>query len=281
MLFECPFYKHDPVRYEKCRGIRLSRVSDVPGHIMRQHLLVEVRLQPGPEADEADENNVENVSYCNKAKDIVFYCPRCRMEFFGPGADARRDSHLEHGLCRTANIAQTGVLLPGEYKALKPLLGSDDCAKWNRIWAQLFPLSVEILPTSPYVETLVPRPQATLELRRVLGSYKAGLPLANEDMDYLVTSALDRIYTQFDGSSIGAPDPVSLPTETDSPFSAGVNHFPETKNGFYPQVFDALWTTANEVTDLAHSNVAFNLTSGTSICMPSQDDLDVFGPTVY
>ncbi|KAF4994847.1 hypothetical protein FGRMN_5536 [Fusarium graminum] len=98
VLFECHFYKHDPARYEKCRGIRLSRVSDVPGHIMRQHLLAEVRLQPGAEADVANEDDVGNVTYCNKPKDIVFYCPRCRIEFFGPEADFRRDNHLEYGL---------------------------------------------------------------------------------------------------------------------------------------------------------------------------------------
>jgi hypothetical protein len=89
-------------------------------------------------------------------QDIVDYCPRCRIEFHGFGAEGRLRDHLtQGGRCQEANIEQTGVWLPSEFEELKRELrsASDEVAKWFIIWQKCFLHTAS--PSSPYVETTV------------------------------------------------------------------------------------------------------------------------------
>ncbi|KAF5568758.1 ankyrin 3 [Fusarium napiforme] len=143
--FECPFCKLDPHRYAECRGYRLSRLSDVMQHISRQHRILEVTLGSNETIQE---------------EDIILYCTRCRYLFHGMGASNRRDIHMNLEMeCRPANIEQTGVMLYGEFEALKTKLRSyprhDETFRWNIIWNWCFP--GKPCPPSPYVEIIVPR----------------------------------------------------------------------------------------------------------------------------
>ncbi|KAF4991829.1 hypothetical protein FDECE_13900 [Fusarium decemcellulare] len=143
--FECPFYKYNPVRYQDCRGLCMPRLSDVTQHIDRRHVL----------------------------KDAV-YCPRCRLEFFGAGAEARRDAHLQPRTCPVVNIRDSGVILPREYEEIKNALhsGLSRDEKWNKIYEMCI---ARPLPLSPYVETeTTRRGRAESTLPRVLAAQVDG-----------------------------------------------------------------------------------------------------------
>ncbi|KAF5562984.1 hypothetical protein FPHYL_5409 [Fusarium phyllophilum] len=136
-IFACPFYKHHPARYDTCKGHRIKSISYVIQHIGRRHVLEEVRMDVQETAHSTD----DNPSHPKRVKEsdkIVFYCPKCRNEFHGRGADVRYERHTR---CQTKNIAQTGVLIPAEFKKLKDdviaMAGNDQ--KWKKIWSTLYP----------------------------------------------------------------------------------------------------------------------------------------------
>ncbi|KAH7254226.1 uncharacterized protein BKA55DRAFT_356252 [Fusarium redolens] len=135
--FVCPFYKNHPARYCKCKGLRITAISYVTQHIRRCHVLKQVTMDVQETAQSMDGNS----TYLEKTKDpdkIVFYCPTCRDEFRGRGADVRWDRHTG---CRKQSIAQTGVLLPVEFEKLKEEVTatSGNYRKWEKIWTTLFP----------------------------------------------------------------------------------------------------------------------------------------------
>lgn len=139
--FECPFHKHYPDWYYMCKGKCMPRISDVTNHLKRRHLL-KVAMDLGTDT---------------QPQDIVDYCPRCRIEFRGFGAEGRLRDHLtQGGRCQEANIGQTGVMLPSEFEKLKGELrsASNEVAEWFIIWRKCFLKTAA--PSSPYVETTVP-----------------------------------------------------------------------------------------------------------------------------
>ncbi|KAF5704620.1 hypothetical protein FMUND_12426 [Fusarium mundagurra] len=172
--FECPFSKHDPHRYEECRGHRLTRVSDVTQHIKRRHLLVEVNI-------DSDRNVRE--------EDIVLYCPECRDLFRGRDASRKLRVHsTDKPRCQRANIKQTGVTLPREFEALLLTLrsnkGKSEEDRWYIIWDFCFP--EERRPGSPYVEISVPRQQMESILCDAFRSIRGA--------QSIITRAMDKIY---------------------------------------------------------------------------------------
>ncbi|KAG8355746.1 hypothetical protein FVEN_g6436 [Fusarium venenatum] len=194
-MWECPLHKRDPDRYPICKSIRMHRgVSDVTTHLQRKHLVKEVKIGPG--------SNVQ-------PRDVALYCPWCRDQFYGPGADGRLCIHLE--TCRSINpqatIEQTGVFLPSEFEELREDLrsGSDDVEKWNMIWKKCFPGAG--LPASPYrdVGALVPRSQAELSFQSAFDSSSiASAFLTKDDIESIINQALNEIYP---GSSSAAAEP--------------------------------------------------------------------------
>ncbi|KAL2672192.1 hypothetical protein Neosp_012893 [[Neocosmospora] mangrovei] len=126
-LFDCPFHKHDPARYQGCKGY--LRFCDLKQHIERQHVLREDR----------------------------YHCSRCRIEFVPvDDPEARYKRHMRaHGPCLEATIEETGVILPGEYKTWKESFLSSNSndqpvTKWQKIWIDIF----HCVPPCPYVEDL-------------------------------------------------------------------------------------------------------------------------------
>ncbi|KAF4954451.1 hypothetical protein FGADI_5230 [Fusarium gaditjirri] len=137
--FICPFYKAQPDRYCLCKGLRITSISYVIQHIGRGHVLNHVTLDEQETGQSTDDNPTLPGTTRDPDK-IVFYCGRCRFEFHGLGADERWDSHSKTG-CKEQSIAETGVLLPGEFKKLKGAVAavSGDHEKWEKIWTTCFP----------------------------------------------------------------------------------------------------------------------------------------------
>ncbi|KAF5664558.1 hypothetical protein FDENT_12811 [Fusarium denticulatum] len=137
--FECPFYKAQPDRYSGCKGHRHTSISYVNQHIGRCHVLNHVTLAEQETGQFADDNPTLPRTTTDPDK-IVYYCSRCRIEFHGLGADERWDSH-RIARCEAQSIAQTGVLLPAEFKKLKSAVAavSGDDEKWEKIWITCFP----------------------------------------------------------------------------------------------------------------------------------------------
>ncbi|KAH7486519.1 hypothetical protein FOMA001_g5609 [Fusarium oxysporum f. sp. matthiolae] len=135
--FACPFYKYHPARYCNCKGLRITSISYVTQHIGRRHVLKQCTMDVQQTAQSTDDNS----TYLERTTDpdkIVFYCPTCRDEFHGRGADVRWERHTG---CQAKSIAQTGVLLPAEFEKLKEDVtatsGNDN--KWGKIWRTLYP----------------------------------------------------------------------------------------------------------------------------------------------
>ncbi|KAF5983158.1 hypothetical protein FBULB1_3947 [Fusarium bulbicola] len=135
--FPCPFHKYDAARYCKCKGHHITSISYVIQHIGRRHLLKEVRMDVQETAHSTDDDTTQAERTTDPAK-IVFYCPRCRNEFHGRKADVRNERHTG---CEPKSIAQTGVLIPAEFRKLKEdvTATSGDDQKWKKIWTTLYP----------------------------------------------------------------------------------------------------------------------------------------------
>ncbi|KAJ4245299.1 hypothetical protein NW762_014170 [Fusarium torreyae] len=135
--FKCPFYKYHPALYRNCERLRMASISYVTQHILRRHVLKQCTM----DVQETSQSTDGNPIYLPRTTDpdkIVFYCPKCRDEFRGPGADVRSE---RHPACEAKSTAQTGVLLPAEFERLKKEVtatsGNDN--KWEKIWTTLFP----------------------------------------------------------------------------------------------------------------------------------------------
>ncbi|KAH7255979.1 hypothetical protein BKA59DRAFT_541189 [Fusarium tricinctum] len=197
LSFECPFCKLDPYRYAECKGYQLTRLSDVMQHISRQHRILEVTLGSGETVRE---------------RDIVLYCTRCRDLFYGMGASRNRDIHMNQEIeCQPANIEQTGVMLDGEFEALKSRLRSyprrDETFRWNIIWKWCFPRKP--YPPSPYVEIIVPRAQVQGIIQDELESIPT---LSQEEVQLRARQLANRIYSTA-SKPRGGP---SVPLQTQS-----------------------------------------------------------------
>ncbi|KAF5631718.1 ankyrin protein [Fusarium sp. NRRL 52700] len=133
----CPFHKYHPARYCNCKGLRITSISYVIQHFDRRHVLKEVRMDVQETAHSTDDNPIHAERTTDPDK-IVFYCPTCRDEFHGRGADIRYERHTG---CQTRSIAQTGVLIPAEFKKLKDdvTATSGNDKKWEKIWTTLYP----------------------------------------------------------------------------------------------------------------------------------------------
>ncbi|WKT41923.1 hypothetical protein QSH57_006729 [Fusarium oxysporum f. sp. vasinfectum] len=137
--FVCPFYKAQPDRYCLCKGLRITSISYLTQHIRRGHVLNHVTL----DVRETNQSTDDNPTLPETTRDpdkIVFYCSRCRIEFHGLGAEERWGGHTNTG-CDKQTIAETGVLLPGEFKKLKDAVAtvSGDHEKLEKIWTTCFP----------------------------------------------------------------------------------------------------------------------------------------------
>ncbi|KAM6506196.1 hypothetical protein FSOLCH5_014381 [Fusarium solani] len=124
-LFDCPFHKFDPVRYQGCKGY--LRFCDLKQHIERQHVLREDK----------------------------YHCPSCRIEFVhGDDPKASYERHMRaQRRCLKATIEETGVILPEEYNTWKQTFlssNNDPVTKWQKIWRKIFHCE----PPWPYVEDL-------------------------------------------------------------------------------------------------------------------------------
>lgn len=210
--FACPFHKFDPVRYDCCSSVRLKRPSDVSQHIMRCHLLRDVKLKTAnaEHADNAEPaDNVELVGNAKVEQDIALYCPKCRMEFFGTTAKANLRQHLPCQTPQPATIEQTGMLLPAELAQLNTARNkaSGDIDKWNAMWKVCLPNKP--VPKSPYfalpgqeavVETLAPRSQGGEIIRRALHESPSHFLFTDDDIDAIVNQALNGLYPGSSGA---------------------------------------------------------------------------------
>ncbi|KAF5681682.1 hypothetical protein FCIRC_5407 [Fusarium circinatum] len=135
--FACPFHKYHPARYCKCKGLHITSISYVIQHIGRRHVLREVRMDV-QETTHSTDDNPTNPERTTDPDKIVVYCPTCRNEFYGRGADIRYERHTA---CETKSIAQTGVLIPAEFKKLKDdvTATSGNDKKLDKIWITLYP----------------------------------------------------------------------------------------------------------------------------------------------
>lgn len=180
LSFECPFCKLDPYRYAECKGYQLTRLSDVMQHLSRQHRILEVTL-----------GSCETV----RERDIGLYCTRCRDLFYGMGASRNRDIHMNQEIeCQPANIEQTGVMLDGEFEALKSRLRSYprrvEKFRWDIIWKWCFP--GKPCPPSPYVEIIVPR----AEVQGIIQDELKSIPtLSQEEVQSRARQLANRIFS--------------------------------------------------------------------------------------
>ncbi|KAJ4012030.1 hypothetical protein NW752_004424 [Fusarium irregulare] len=239
-FFACPFHKFDPVRYDGCRSVRLTRPSDVSQHIGRRHLLRDFKQKTAnaKHADTAEPtDNVELVGNAEAEEEVALYCSNCRMEFFGTTAEANLRQHLP---CQTSQTSeQTGMLLPVEFKRLNGARNkaAGDIAKWEAMWKVCLPDKPP--PKSPYfalpgqeavvetatvlpeveVETLAPRSQAGEIIRRALQHCLWHLFINEDQIDATVNHALNGLYP---GSSGAEPQ-----TSTDTRLEVPQRQMPE------------------------------------------------------
>ncbi|KAF5588396.1 ankyrin protein [Fusarium pseudocircinatum] len=225
-ILACPFHKYHPARYCKCKGLRITSVSYVIQHIGRGHVLKEVRMDVEEAAQSKDDSPTRPEKTTNPDK-IVYYCPTCRYEFHGRGADIRCERHTDKG-CKTKSIADTGVLLPAEFRKLKEdVTAASGNDKWEKIWKTLYPG----IPTpTPYNET--------------------------EPVAPLTVDAQPQTDIQHDPLPGGVNEPYHpAPPEH---FDQQVPNFPQKprndlSNDPFDGMFNASWGTANEFGDVSHA----------------------------
>jgi hypothetical protein len=128
------------------------------------------------------------------------------------GASRNRDIHMNQEIeCQPANIEQTGVMLDGEFEALKSRLRSyprrDETFRWNIIWKWCFPRKP--YPPSPYVEIIVPRAQVQGIIQDELESIPT---LSQEEVQLRARQLANRIYSTA-SKPRGGP---SVPLQTQS-----------------------------------------------------------------
>ncbi|UPK99986.1 hypothetical protein LCI18_010921 [Fusarium solani-melongenae] len=195
-LFDCPFHKSDPVRYQCCNGY--ERFCDVKLHIERRHLLKEEKP----------------------------YCPNCRIEF-SRGGRAARDLHMR-GICSKRSIRETGMLLPAEWNVWKrDLRQIGDNApgepKWNYMWAKIF----DSPPPSPYVGIAnadVYRHRAEISLPTTLGVWMWNLGHRNNQLvQSMSQQILDGVFSDFITATEESSEPE--PSQQD-PSDPGNNSMP-------------------------------------------------------
>ncbi|CVK87826.1 uncharacterized protein FMAN_05333 [Fusarium mangiferae] len=221
--FACPFHKFDPVRYDCCGSVRPKRPCDVSQHIKRCHSLRDVKqktanTEHANNAESADNN--ELAGNAEAEEEVSFYCPKCRMEFFGTAAEANLQQHLPCQTPQPATIEQTGMLLPAEFAQLIAARNkaSGDIPKWYAMWKACLPN--QPVPKSPYfalpgqeavvetlavlpeveVETLAPRSQAGEIIRRALNDCLSHFFLAEDEIDVIVNQALNGLYPGSSGA---------------------------------------------------------------------------------
>ncbi|CAG7565691.1 unnamed protein product [Fusarium equiseti] len=223
--FACPFHKLDPVRYDCCSSVRLKRPCDVSQHIRRCHLLVEAK-QKTANAEHADNSqpteNVELVGNAEAEEEVVLYCPKCRMEFFGTTAETNLRQHLPCQTPQPATIEQTGMLLPAEFNQLNVARNkaAGDIDKWYAMWEACLPNKP--VPESPYfalpgqeavvealtvlpeveVETLAPRSQGGEIIRRALHDCPSHFFFTDDEIDAIVEQVLNGLYPGSSGAEL-------------------------------------------------------------------------------
>lgn len=119
-LYACPFFKFDPKKYSRCfRKYELRRPCDVKQHILRCHTFEGL------------------------------YCVRCWSSWTAAKAP-EWDAHVAILSC--IRLPQPDLLLPHERDWLRDMRldGSDESAKWYRMWNLLFANHQQ--PPSPYVD---------------------------------------------------------------------------------------------------------------------------------
>ncbi|KAF5573386.1 ankyrin 3 [Fusarium pseudoanthophilum] len=224
-ILACPFHKHHPARYCKCKGLRITSISYVIQHIGRGHVLKEVRMDVQETAPSTDDSPTRPEKTTSPDK-IVYYCPTCRDEFHGRGADIRWERHTDRG-CETKSIADTGVLLLAEFEKLKKEVtaasGSD---KWDKIWQTLYPG----IPTpSPYNEA--------------------------EPVAPLTVDALPHNDIQHDPLPVAVNEPYHPPPQDFGQQRANFPQNPQNhlSNDPFSDMFNASWGTTDQFGDVSHA----------------------------
>ncbi|KAJ3546752.1 hypothetical protein NM208_g1852 [Fusarium decemcellulare] len=199
--FECPFYKHDPDRYQDCKVHRLRRFSDVEQHIDRMHVL----------------------------KNADVYCTRCRMEFHGPGKHERLSRHqgksmeLErnpderHKFCPEGTIKNTGLILPAEYDLIeKAVQVGKPVEVWNQMRDGCFTCLLCRHPTSRLLPVTATGAESTLP-----SALWSDIHHIQSD----VSGIVDPLFTD-SSTQQGSLTPQSYPLPDTTPYLAMDNHKP-------------------------------------------------------
>jgi len=124
VVWACPFYKNDPVKYKECRDHKLLRNADITQHINRRH------LQP-------------------------IHCPTCGEIFTGDDSDSKKNDHIVQRICEKRPFHHAGatpaqvILLKGKLDANVPKATTPDARKWYGRYAILFGDTAP-RPPSPY-----------------------------------------------------------------------------------------------------------------------------------
>ncbi|UPL02558.1 hypothetical protein LCI18_013492 [Fusarium solani-melongenae] len=151
-LFCCVFHKLDPVRWPICGQRRLTSFAYLLQHLRRQHLM--------------------------KFKGH-FYCPKCRT-VWPPEEEDSEDlwaAHKRDDTCEEVTAADTGMLLPDEYEAIKGSKSAgSDLHRWYETWKMLF--RDYDAPDTPYSEDLAQGTEASIlcKLKRSLKKRLSTLP---------------------------------------------------------------------------------------------------------
>lgn len=121
-IFACPFYRHDPIRYQSCLNVMLLRIKDVKQHLLRRH------MRPP-------------------------YCPRC---YHVCTTDAELTEHLQSPEdCQedTENECPEGVTRAQAMAfKIKFPVGSEGATQWKMIWDIIFPGRHKIETPSPFFD---------------------------------------------------------------------------------------------------------------------------------
>ncbi|EWG47512.1 hypothetical protein FVEG_07592 [Fusarium verticillioides 7600] len=224
----CPFHKYHPARYCKCKGLRITSISYVIQHIGRGHVLKEVRIDVQATAHSTDDSSPTRPDRTPDPNKIVYYCPTCRYEFHGRGADIRWERHTDKG-CKTKSIADTGVLLPAEFKKLKDdvIATSGNDQKWEKIWSTLYP---GITTPTPYNEAEPVAPLTVVDAQ----------PHNDIQHDPLPGAANEPYH----------PSPQGFGQQGANFPQNPQNHL---SNDSFTDIFSASWGTADEFGDVNHA----------------------------
>jgi hypothetical protein len=175
ILFACPYYKRDPIRYSICLKFALRRIKDVKQHIYRKHAR------------------------------SAFYCAFCWADF---GDEQSRDHHVRARRCepRERAPAGDGISVDQKNQLHKKIYRSDSTAEqWFRIWDIVFPAVPK--PADIYLGSHVEEAVAMVRViwrdkgRSIMESVAGEEAEASQLPAGLLGRAMDRLLAEFQKES--------------------------------------------------------------------------------